>query len=145
MPNKYEVSKVGTIGINELLLKKRNPALFLILISSCSDDELCQVFLQLNAWEMFKKDLLKLVMKPKLMSMVHPPDPWPTDEIYGSWSINQAGILDLTELIHKKDLAPPKYSFLPVRLGQAKETLPEVEPRLIHGIDVVRPSLEGAF
>lgn len=110
-----------------------------------SDDELCQVFLQLNAWEMFKKDLLKLVMKPKLMSMVHPPDPWPTDEIYGSWSINQAGILDLTELIHKKDLAPPKYSFLPVRLGQAKETLPEVEPRLIHGIDVVRPSLEGAF
>ncbi|XP_066478024.1 cyclic nucleotide-binding domain-containing protein 2 [Tiliqua scincoides] len=110
-----------------------------------SDDELCQVFLQLNAWEMFKKDLLNLVMKPKLMKMVHPPDPWPTDEIYDSWYVNQAGILDLTELTYKKKLPPPKYRFVPVRLGHAKETLPKVEPRLIHGIDVLRPSLNGAF
>ncbi|KAJ6665251.1 hypothetical protein lerEdw1_004300, partial [Lerista edwardsae] len=110
-----------------------------------SDDELCQVFLQLNSWEMFKKDLLNLVMKPKLMKMVHPPDPCPIDEIYDSWFVNQAGILDLTELSNKREFPPPKYRYIPVRLGQAKETLPAVEPRLIHGINVLRPSLNGAF
>lgn len=79
------------------------------------------------------------------MKMVHPPDPCPIDEIYDSWFVNQAGILDLTELSNKREFLPPKYRYVPVRLGQARETLPQVEPRLIHGIDVLRPSLNGAF
>ncbi|XP_061468860.1 cyclic nucleotide-binding domain-containing protein 2 [Rhineura floridana] len=110
-----------------------------------SDDELCQVFLRQNSWETFKKDLLNLVMQPKLMKMVHPPHPCPTEEIYASWCMNQAGILDITPLRYKKPLPPEKCKFIPVQMEPGKESLPEIQPRLIHGITVLRSSLDGAF
>ncbi|XP_026537089.1 cyclic nucleotide-binding domain-containing protein 2 [Notechis scutatus] len=109
------------------------------------DDELCQIFLRQNAWEMFKKDLLKLVMEPKLMKMVHPPHPCPTAEVYDSWSLNQEGILDLSSLCYRIPRPPPKLKYVPIQLTQTRESLPVVLPKLIHGISVVRPNLDGAF
>ncbi|KAK9410880.1 cyclic nucleotide-binding domain-containing protein 2-like [Crotalus adamanteus] len=50
---------------DDVILMKLNK----LKIKYPSDDELCQIFLRQNAWEMFKKDLLKLVMEPKLMKM----------------------------------------------------------------------------
>ncbi|XP_063003771.1 cyclic nucleotide-binding domain-containing protein 2 [Elgaria multicarinata webbii] len=116
-----------------------------IKIKYPSDDELCQVFLRHNSWEMFKKDLLKLVIQPKLMKMVHPPDPCPTDEIYNYWSMNRAGILDLSALRYKKQLPPQEGKYVPAQLNQRREILPDIQPRLIHGISVVRSNLDGAF
>nr|XP_020666009.1 cyclic nucleotide-binding domain-containing protein 2 isoform X1 [Pogona vitticeps] len=110
-----------------------------------SDDELCQVFLRQNSWEMFKKDLLNLVIQPKLSKMVHPPHPCPTEEIYSTWCMNQAGILDLSALRQKKEPPPEMCRYVPVYMGHAKETLPLIQPKLIHGINVLRSNLDGAF
>ncbi|KAM6463248.1 cyclic nucleotide-binding domain-containing protein 2 isoform 1-T2 [Liasis olivaceus] len=110
-----------------------------------SDDELCQVFLRQNAWEMFKKDLLKLVMQPKLMKMVHPPHPCPTAEVYDSWCLNQQGILDLSPLCCRMPCPPDKHRHVPAQLSRTKESLPVIQPKLVHGISVVRPNLDGAF
>ncbi|XP_044288085.1 cyclic nucleotide-binding domain-containing protein 2 [Varanus komodoensis] len=110
-----------------------------------SDDELCQIFLRQNSWEMFKKDLLNLVMQPKLVKMVHPPHPCPTEEIYTSWHMNQAGILDLSDLYYGKPVPPQKGKYIPVQPKQTKRALPDIQPRLIHGITVMRPNLDGAF
>lgn len=116
-----------------------------MLLPLFSDDELCQIFLRQNAWEMFKKDLLKLVMEPKLMKMVHPPHPCPTPEVYDSWSLNQEGVLDLSPLCYRMPYPPPKLKYVPVQLSQTRESLPVILPKLIHGISVVRPNLDGAF
>ncbi|XP_053139406.1 cyclic nucleotide-binding domain-containing protein 2 isoform X2 [Hemicordylus capensis] len=140
-----EIIRFRKEKFEELIDNVTTVKLYNLTVKYPSDDELCQVFLRHNAWEMFKKDLLKLVMKPKLMKMVHPPDPRPTDEIYESWFVNQAGILDLTAIRNQKDLPPEKYRYIPVQPKQAKESLPEIEPRLIHGITTVRPSLHGEF
>ncbi|XP_060113016.1 cyclic nucleotide-binding domain-containing protein 2 [Heteronotia binoei] len=112
-----------------------------------SDDELCQVFLRQNSWEFFKKDLLQFVMKPKLTSMVTPPDLCPAKEIAGSWYMNEKGILDLTPLQCNQKLPPETCKYVPCHPTFEKEVvfLPEIQPRLIHGINVIRPSLDGVF
>ncbi|XP_034993380.2 cyclic nucleotide-binding domain-containing protein 2 [Zootoca vivipara] len=111
-----------------------------------SDDELCQVFLRQNSWESFKKDLLGIVMRPKLMKMVHPPHPCPTEEIYDPWCVNQAGVLDLSQMRHQKEPSTSeKYKFVPVGVEQEKQSLPYIQPRLIHSITVLRSPLDGAF
>ncbi|CAI5761934.1 Uncharacterized protein PODLI_1B026167 [Podarcis lilfordi] len=110
-----------------------------------SDDELCQVFLRQNSWESFKKDLLGVVMRPKLMKMVHPPHPCPTEEIYDPWCVNQAGVLDLSKMRHQKELTSQKYKFVPVGAEHGKQSLPNIQPRLIHSITVLRSPLDGAF
>ncbi|KAJ7345445.1 hypothetical protein JRQ81_001395 [Phrynocephalus forsythii] len=116
-----------------------------LMIKYPSDDELCQVFLRQNSWEMFKKDLLNLVVQPKLSKMVYPPHPCPTEEIYGAWCMNQAGILDLSALRHKKEPPPETCRYVPAYLGHAKNTLPLIQPKLIHGINVLRSKLDGAY
>ncbi|KAH0621663.1 hypothetical protein JD844_023206 [Phrynosoma platyrhinos] len=116
-----------------------------IKIKYPSDDELCQVFLRQNSWEMFKKDLVNLVMQPKLMKMVYPPHPCPTDEIYASWCMNQAGILNLTPLRNKKEPPPEKCRYIPIHFSHDKDVLPIIQPKLIHGINVLRSNLDGAF
>ncbi|XP_033008106.1 cyclic nucleotide-binding domain-containing protein 2 [Lacerta agilis] len=110
-----------------------------------SDDELCQVFLRQNSWESFKKDLLGVVMRPKLMKMVHPPHPCPTEEIYDPWCVNRAGVLDLSQMRHQKELPSEKYKFVPVGVERGKQSLPYIQPRLIHSITVLRSPLDGAF
>ncbi|KAG8124734.1 hypothetical protein E2320_019982 [Naja naja] len=126
---------------DDIILMKLNK----LKVKYPSDDELCQIFLRQNAWEMFKKDLLKLVMEPKLMKMVHPPHPCPTAEVYDSWSLNQEGILDLSSLCYRIPRPPPKLNYVPIQLTQTRESLPVILPKLIHGISVVRPNLDGAF
>ncbi|XP_042301110.1 cyclic nucleotide-binding domain-containing protein 2-like isoform X2 [Sceloporus undulatus] len=116
-----------------------------IKIKYPSDDELCQVFLRQNSWEMFKKDLVDLVMQPKLMKMVYPPHPCPTDEIYGAWCMNQAGILNLIPLRSKKEPPPEECRYVPSHSSHDKESLPMIQPKLIHGIHVLRSNLDGAF
>ncbi|XP_048341461.1 cyclic nucleotide-binding domain-containing protein 2 isoform X2 [Sphaerodactylus townsendi] len=112
-----------------------------------SDDELCQIFLRQNSWEMFKKDLLNLVVKPKLMRTITPPDSFPSDETAGSWHMNEKGILDLTPLQNHQNLLPEPCRYVPCPPKCAKfvEFLPEIQPRLIHGINVTRPTLDGMF
>ncbi|XP_062818162.1 cyclic nucleotide-binding domain-containing protein 2 [Anolis carolinensis] len=115
-----------------------------------SDDELCQVFLRHNSWEMFKKDLVNHVMQPKLIKMVYPPHPCPTDETYASWCMNESGILDLTLLRSAKQLPPRQCRYVPTLFGRDKESLPVIQPKwmqpkLIHGINVFRSNLDGAF
>lgn len=112
-----------------------------------SDEELCQMFLQQNSWEMFKKDLMDFVLKPKQMKLASPPIPVPVEEISDSWYVNQAGILDLTPIRFQRERPPVKYSYIPVHLGRAEQpkSLPKIQPRLIHGITVLRPSLNGLF
>ncbi|XP_054826116.1 cyclic nucleotide-binding domain-containing protein 2 [Eublepharis macularius] len=118
-----------------------------IKIKYPSDDELCQVFLRQNSWELFKKDLLKFVMKPKLMKMVTPPDSYPAEEIAESWYMNEKGILDLTPIQCHRNLPPETCKYVPCHPKCAKddEFLPQIQPKLIHGINVIRPTLEGVF
>nr|XP_060639060.1 cyclic nucleotide-binding domain-containing protein 2 [Anolis sagrei ordinatus] len=115
-----------------------------------SDDELCQVFLRHNSWEMFKKDLVNLVLQPKLIKMVYPPHPCPTDETYASWLMNRSGILDLTLLRNTKEPPQEKIRYVPTLFGRDKDSLPMIhskliQPKLIHGINVFRSNLDGAF
>ncbi|XP_077175315.1 cyclic nucleotide-binding domain-containing protein 2-like [Paroedura picta] len=112
-----------------------------------SDDELCQVFLRQNSWEFFKKDLLHFVMRPKLMSMVTLPDSCPAEEIAASWYMNEKGILDLTPLQCHQKLPPETCKYVPChpKCGTDVVSLPEIQPRLIHGINIIRPSLDGVF
>ncbi|XP_015262995.1 PREDICTED: cyclic nucleotide-binding domain-containing protein 2 [Gekko japonicus] len=112
-----------------------------------SDDELCQVFLRQNSWDFFKKDLLQFVLKPKLMRMVLPPDACPAKEIAGSWYMNEKGILDLTPLQRHEKLPPEtcKYVACHPKCASDARFLPEIQPRLIHGINIIRPSLDGVF
>uniref|UniRef100_A0A8D0E5A1 Cyclic nucleotide-binding domain-containing protein 2 n=1 Tax=Salvator merianae TaxID=96440 RepID=A0A8D0E5A1_SALMN len=121
------------------------PVLTSVLVSLYSDDELCQVFLRQNAWEFFKKDLLDLVIQPKLMKTVYPPHPCPTEEIYRSWCMNKAGIFDVSMMRYKKEPPPEKFKYVPSLMAHGKENLPQIQPRLIHGINVIRPSLNAAF
>uniref|UniRef100_A0A8C8SZ26 Cyclic nucleotide-binding domain-containing protein n=1 Tax=Pelusios castaneus TaxID=367368 RepID=A0A8C8SZ26_9SAUR len=114
-----------------------------------SDDELCQSFLEQNHWKIFKKDLVNLLLERKLMMMARPQHVKPKKDIYSSWSVNQAGILDLTTTHHHppKDTRRQQHRFTPVSIGQGKDSegLPDIELRLIHGIAVPRPSLKGLF
>nr|XP_056717194.1 cyclic nucleotide-binding domain-containing protein 2 [Euleptes europaea] len=118
-----------------------------IKIKYPSDDELCQIFLRQNSWELFKKDMLNFVLKPKFMRLVTPPETCPAEEIAGSWYMNEKGILDLTPLQNHQNLPPETYRYVPCppKCIQNAEFLPEIQPRLIHGINVVRPTLYGVF
>ncbi|KAL8183655.1 UNVERIFIED_CONTAM: hypothetical protein K2H54_048237 [Gekko kuhli] len=112
-----------------------------------SDDELCQVFLRQNSWDFFKKDVLQFVLRPRLMRMVSPAEACPAEEIAGSWYMNEKGILDLTPLQCHQKLPPETCRYVPCHPKCAKDAdlLPEIQPRLIHGINIIRPPLDGVF
>nr|XP_025044176.1 cyclic nucleotide-binding domain-containing protein 2 [Pelodiscus sinensis]XP_025044177.1 cyclic nucleotide-binding domain-containing protein 2 [Pelodiscus sinensis]XP_025044178.1 cyclic nucleotide-binding domain-containing protein 2 [Pelodiscus sinensis] len=113
-----------------------------------SDDELCQSFLEQNHWKIFKKDLMNLLLERKLM-MAGSQHVKPKKDIYSSWSMNQAGILDLTSTHPppSKSIHRQQHKYVPIHIGQEKDFagLPDIQLRLIHGIAVPRPSLKGLF
>ncbi|XP_065269061.1 cyclic nucleotide-binding domain-containing protein 2 [Emys orbicularis] len=114
-----------------------------------SDDELCQSFLEQNDWKIFKKDLMNLFLERKLTMMASSQHVKPKKDIYSSWSVNQAGILDLTTTHHHLPTGTQglQHRYVPVHIGQREDSegLPNIELRLIHGIAVPRPSLKGLF
>ncbi|XP_048724425.2 cyclic nucleotide-binding domain-containing protein 2 isoform X2 [Caretta caretta] len=115
-----------------------------------SDDELCQSFLEQNHWKIFKKDLMNLFLERKLMMMAASSQQVkPKKDIYNSWSVNQAGILDLTTTHHHlpTGIQGLQRRYVPVHIRQGKDSegLPNIELRLIHGIAVPRPTLKGLF
>ncbi|XP_073162568.1 calcium-responsive transcription factor isoform X2 [Lepidochelys kempii] len=115
-----------------------------------SDDELCQSFLEQNHWKIFKKDLMNLFLERKLMMMAASSQHVkPKKDIYNSWSVNQAGILDLTTTHHHlpTGIQGLQRRYVPVHIRQGKDSegLPNIELRLIHGIAVPRPTLKGLF
>ncbi|XP_039349747.1 cyclic nucleotide-binding domain-containing protein 2 isoform X3 [Mauremys reevesii] len=114
-----------------------------------SDNELCQSFLEQNHWKIFKKDLINLFLERKLTMMASSQHVKAKKDIYSSWSMNQAGILDLTTTHHHLPTGTQglQHGYVPVHIGQGKDSegLPNIELRLIHGIAVPRPSLKGLF
>ncbi|XP_074857157.1 cyclic nucleotide-binding domain-containing protein 2 [Carettochelys insculpta] len=114
-----------------------------------SDDALCQSFLEQNHWKIFKKDLMNFLLEQKVMRTASCQHVKPKKDTYSSWSVNRAGILDLTT----SHCQPPRstqwqqHKYAPLHIGQEKdvEGFPNIDLRLIHGIAVPRPSLKGLF
>lgn len=94
-----------------------------------SDEELCQQFLRENSWNVFRKDLLELLVEP-LNKQPFVPDQSRKKEIYDPKSLG----LDLCNL--KKKGKPPRY---PVFLGPQKY-LPPL--RIVQSISAPRHRIQ---
>ncbi|KAM8806645.1 cyclic nucleotide-binding domain-containing protein 2 [Eudromia elegans] len=77
-----------------------------------SDDELCQKFLEENQWKMIKKDLTSSIIQRKRATKITPVFEKPGEHIHNSWTINQAGILDLSTIYHKPQQHPHRIAAL---------------------------------
>ncbi|XP_030682576.1 cyclic nucleotide-binding domain-containing protein 2 isoform X1 [Nomascus leucogenys] len=84
-----------------------------------SDEDMCQKFLQENSWNMFRKDLLRLLVEPRQSQLFTPNQP-KKKEIYNPRSV----VLDLcsinktTKPCYPIFMAPQKY-LPPLRIVQA--------------------------
>uniref|UniRef100_A0A8C7ECJ0 Cyclic nucleotide-binding domain-containing protein 2 n=1 Tax=Nothoprocta perdicaria TaxID=30464 RepID=A0A8C7ECJ0_NOTPE len=110
-----------------------------------SDDELCQKFLEENQWKMIKKDLTSSIIQRKCAPKITPVFEKPGEHVHNSWTINQAGILDLSMLHHKHQQYP--HRFVPVYMEPTRQqpVMPEAKLRLIHSIISPHTCLKGLF
>uniref|UniRef100_A0A8C4KCI6 Cyclic nucleotide-binding domain-containing protein 2 n=1 Tax=Dromaius novaehollandiae TaxID=8790 RepID=A0A8C4KCI6_DRONO len=111
-----------------------------------SDDELCQKFLEENQWKIIKKDLTSSVLQRKCAPKITSVFEKPGEHVDNSWSVNQAGILDLSALYHKPSQQHP-HKFVPLYLERRRQypIMPDTELRLIHSIVSPQLSLKGLF
>ncbi|KAM8934103.1 cyclic nucleotide-binding domain-containing protein 2 [Pelodytes ibericus] len=99
-----------------------------------SDDSMCQQFLQQNDWEIFKKDLVNLVLEPLSSRHRHVQ----TSELH------QSGILDLCSIFPNKP-KKPRGVVIPAQGIQKGISLLETSPRLVHAIVVPRADIRRSL
>ncbi|XP_075687332.1 cyclic nucleotide-binding domain-containing protein 2-like [Rhinoderma darwinii] len=109
-----------------------------------SDNTLCKLFLQQNDWEMFKKDLVSLLLKPLTTYQCEKKQTKKQIQLQSS-SSSREGILDLCSV----SLTKPRSKY--VTRGTVSDTTAQSEHlispqngnvRLIHAITVPRPKLD---
>ncbi|XP_069471620.1 cyclic nucleotide-binding domain-containing protein 2-like [Ambystoma mexicanum] len=100
-----------------------------------TDDKLCQIFLEQNRWKIFKKDLLEMLMECKPATSKRDTKSESHSFIQFSIDLNQAGMLDLLSASQKHRQGSYFIPLIWKGKGRA-ESLPGVDTRLIHGINI---------
>lgn len=109
------------------------------------DSELCQKFLKEKQWKIVKKYLVKSVSERKCAPKQTFAFEKPTEHVLKSWSMSQAGIVDLGTSCHKppKPSQQHKHKFVPVSSEKKSLLRPHTKLKLIFSVILPHPSLNG--
>nr|XP_014345626.1 PREDICTED: cyclic nucleotide-binding domain-containing protein 2-like isoform X2 [Latimeria chalumnae] len=112
-----------------------------------SDDELCQIFLEQNQWNIFKKDVVRFHLENHFQFFPQDLRHKPRKSIPDSWKIDKLGTLDLGAIGDEmKSSTIPEAHIVPVIKGKdLSSSLPKIDVRLIHAIETPRPSVKEVF